>query len=135
MIPPSRTLASGRSRSSSRGRHRPGQEGVTTPRSWSPSLWQNPLAAALRRRQPDNREAPFPGPLLQGRRDSNSESPVLETNGFLVGDVVEWFATHAEAEQFIAEVASAPNPEDAVLANALSVVEADFAQPAARSLS
>jgi hypothetical protein len=44
----------------------------------------------------------------------------------IVGDVVEWFPTHAEAEQFIAEVASEPNPEDAVLANALSVVEVEF---------
>jgi hypothetical protein len=32
----------------------------------------------------------------------------------------------AEAELFIAEVAGEPNPEDAVLAEALSVVEVDF---------
>jgi hypothetical protein len=41
----------------------------------------------------------------------------------IVGDVVEWFETRAEAERFIAEVAGEPNPEDAVIANALSVVE------------
>jgi hypothetical protein len=40
----------------------------------------------------------------------------------IVGDVVEWFSTPAEAEQFIAEVAGEPNPEDAVIATALSVV-------------
>jgi hypothetical protein len=28
----------------------------------------------------------------------------------IVGDVVEWFETRAEAEQFIAEVACEPNP-------------------------
>jgi hypothetical protein len=44
--------------------------------------------------------------------------------------VVEWFGTRAEAEQFIAEVAGEPNPEDAVLADKLSVIEVDFAQPA-----
>jgi hypothetical protein len=44
----------------------------------------------------------------------------------IVGDVVEWFATRAEAERFIAEVAAEPNPEDAMLANRLSVVEVDF---------
>jgi hypothetical protein len=44
----------------------------------------------------------------------------------IVGDVVEWFETRAEAEQFMAEVAGEPNPEDAVLANALSVVEVEF---------
>jgi hypothetical protein len=40
--------------------------------------------------------------------------------------VVEWFDTRAKAEQFIAEVAGEPNPEDAVIANALSVVEVAF---------
>jgi hypothetical protein len=49
--------------------------------------------------------------------------------------VVEWFETRAEAERFMAEVGSEPNPEDAVLANALSVVEVDFGQPATPSLS
>jgi hypothetical protein len=44
----------------------------------------------------------------------------------IVGDVVEWFSTCAEVEQFIAEVAGEPNPEDAVLAEALSVVEVEF---------
>jgi hypothetical protein len=44
----------------------------------------------------------------------------------IVGDVVEWFETRAEAEQYVAEVAAEPNPEDAVLANALSVVEVEF---------
>jgi hypothetical protein len=44
----------------------------------------------------------------------------------IVGDVVERFATPAEAERFIAEAASEPNPEDAVIANALSVVEVEF---------
>jgi hypothetical protein len=44
----------------------------------------------------------------------------------IVGDVVEWFSTRAEAERFVAEVASEPYPEDAVLANALSVVEVEF---------
>jgi hypothetical protein len=44
----------------------------------------------------------------------------------IVGDVVEWFETRAEAEQFIAEVASEPNREDAVIAEALSVVEVEF---------
>jgi hypothetical protein len=43
--------------------------------------------------------------------------------------VVEWFATRAEAQQFIAEVAGEPNPEDAVLAAALSVVEVDLYGP------
>jgi hypothetical protein len=38
----------------------------------------------------------------------------------------ERFETRAEAEQFIAEVAAEPNPEDAVLAKALSVVEVEF---------
>jgi hypothetical protein len=46
--------------------------------------------------------------------------------GDIVGDVVEWFETRAEAEEFIAAVAGEPNPEDAVLANALSVVEVEF---------
>jgi hypothetical protein len=32
----------------------------------------------------------------------------------------------AEAEQFIAEVTAEPDPEDAVIANALSVVEVEF---------
>jgi hypothetical protein len=40
--------------------------------------------------------------------------------------VVEWFATRVEAEQFIAEVAGEPNPEDAVLAETLSVVAVAF---------
>jgi hypothetical protein len=53
----------------------------------------------------------------------------------IVGDVVEWFETRAEAERFRAEVAGEPNPEDAVLAERLSVVEVDFAQPAEPSLS
>jgi hypothetical protein len=47
----------------------------------------------------------------------------------IVGDVVEWFETRAEAERFIAEVASEPNPEDAVLAEGLSVVEVDLHWP------
>jgi hypothetical protein len=47
----------------------------------------------------------------------------------IVGDVVEWFATRAEAERFIAEVAREPNPEDAVIATKLSVVEVDFLGP------
>jgi hypothetical protein len=34
--------------------------------------------------------------------------------------------TRAEAERFIAEVASEPNPEDAELADVLSVVEVEF---------
>jgi hypothetical protein len=49
----------------------------------------------------------------------------------IVGDVVEWFETPAEAEQFIAEVAGEPTPEDAVLATALSVVEVDLHGPEA----
>jgi hypothetical protein len=44
----------------------------------------------------------------------------------IVGDVVEWFETRAEAERFIAEVAGEANPEDAIIANALSVVEVEF---------
>jgi hypothetical protein len=44
----------------------------------------------------------------------------------IVGDVVEWFDTRAEAEQFIAEVACEPNLEDAVIARALSVGEVEF---------
>jgi hypothetical protein len=40
--------------------------------------------------------------------------------------VVEWFPTRREAEQFIAEVAGEPNPEDAALANSLSVVEVEL---------
>jgi hypothetical protein len=35
----------------------------------------------------------------------------------------------AEAEEFIAEVAREPNPEDAVLANKLTVVEVDLLGP------
>jgi hypothetical protein len=49
----------------------------------------------------------------------------------IVGDVVEWFSTRAEAEQFIAEVAGEPNSEDAMLANALSVVAVDLHGPEA----
>jgi hypothetical protein len=46
----------------------------------------------------------------------------------IVGEVVEWFGTRAKEERFVAEVAGEPNPEDAVLANALSVVEVEFEQ-------
>jgi hypothetical protein len=50
----------------------------------------------------------------------------------IVGRVVR---DGAEAEQFIAEVTSEPNPEDPVIAKALSVVEVEFGQPAEASLS
>jgi hypothetical protein len=40
--------------------------------------------------------------------------------------VVEWFETYSEAEAFIDDVASEPNPEDAVLAETLEVVEVEF---------
>jgi hypothetical protein len=61
VIPPSRTLASGQSRSLSRARHRPGQEGVTTPALVVAIPLADPLAAAGRRRQSDNRRPRFEG--------------------------------------------------------------------------
>jgi hypothetical protein len=58
--------------------------------------------------------------------DALLRRPLTRPGSDIDGDVVEWFETRAEAEPFIAGVASEPKPEEAVLAAKLSVVEVEF---------
>jgi catechol 2,3-dioxygenase-like lactoylglutathione lyase family enzyme len=65
-------------------------------------------------------------PSRQPAENHRLASEPSSRGGDIVDDVVERFETRAETEQFIAEVACEPNPEDAVLANALRVVAVEF---------